>query len=265
MSEDQSPLDFFAGGVPAFAIFSMHLDSISELLHVPGVGVDGTVQELAYIGVVSYTEAFFKDQFAAIMNVFPEKAALLRESGRDVAVDLTDLLGLEAPLHNKFGFLLSERFNFGSPKAVNALYRDLLLLTPFSKEKILLFDKVLATRNLLVHHGGILTTQFNRAVPAPDQERTYFDSVQITKKQIGEAALLALDVIKGTVNASVSKLLKELSGVPYTDVRRKAVEYMKFEVDDDIKLSSSLTLLVKGESPYEYEGSVGVLDEDIPF
>ena len=164
MQEHESALDFFAGGVPPYEIFRMNLESIAELLQVPMAGGDHTVQELAYTGVVCYTEAFFKDQFASVLNIFPEKMVGLRNCGRDVSVDLTDLLELDNPLHNKFGFLLSERFNFSSPKSINALYKDLLLITPFSKDNALAFDKVLATRNLLVHHGGILTAQFNRGM-----------------------------------------------------------------------------------------------------
>ena len=264
MEEEQSALDFFAGGVPPLEIFRMHLDSIAEMLFVPVVGNDSTVLELAFIGVVSYTEAFFKDHFASVLNIFPEKAVVLRDCGRGVAVDLADLLGLDDPLHSKFGFLLSERFNFSTPREINALYKDLLLITPFSKDKVPAFEKVLATRNLLVHHGGILTTQFNRNVPAPVRERTYFDSVSITKKEVGGAALLALDVIKGTVNATVSKLSKEVAGVPDSDIRHKALSFMEFEADLGSKLSSSLKLLSAGKSPFE-DNSGGVTDEDIPF
>lgn len=263
MQEQESALDFFAGGVPPFEIFRMNLDSIAELLHVPGVSDDHTVQELAYIGVVSYTEAFFKDHFASVLNVFPEMTVGLRDCGRDVSVDLADLVGLENPLQNKFGFILSERFNFGSPKAVNALYKDLLLLTPFSKDKALAFDKVLATRNLLVHHGGILTTQFNRGIPAVARERTYFDSVSVTKNQIGEAALLALDVIKGTAKATVHRLSKEMTGFADSDVRHKAVAYMEYEAGSEAELAQKLNMLVTGESPFE--NSEGITNEDVPF
>ena len=263
MEEQESALDFFAGGVPPIQIFRMSLDSIAELLHIPVVSDDRTVQELAYIGVVSYTEAFFKDHFASVLNVFPEKIAALRDCGRDVSVDVADLLELESPLHNKFGFLLSERFNFGSPKAVNALYKDLLLITPFSKDKMDAFDKVLATRNLLVHHGGILTAQFNRGIPIVSREKTYFDSVSIRKNQIGEAALLALDVIRGIAKATVSKLSKEMEGVNGSDIRHKAVAYMEFEAVEDAELTQKLGMLIAGESPFA--NSEGIANDDVPF
>ena len=125
------------------------------------------------------------------------------------------------------------------------------------------FDKVLATRNLLVHHGGILTTQFNRKIPVVARERTYFDSVSIRKNQIGEAALLALDVIKGATKATVSKLSKDVEGLADSDVRHKAVAYMEFEAGEDAELTQKLGMLVDGESPYG--NSEGISNDDVPF
>ena len=263
MQEPEFALDLFPGGVPPFEILKMNLESIAELLQVPMASDDHTVQELAYIGVVCYSEAFFKDHFASVLNIFPQKTVGLRDCGRDVSVDLTDLLELDNPLHNKFGFLLSERFNFGSPKSINALYKDLLLITPFSKENALAFDRILATRNLLVHHGGILTSQFNRGISAATRERTYFDSVSVTKKSIGEAALLALDVIKGTAKATVSNLCKEIAGLADSDVLHKAVTFLGFEAGSDAGLAKSLSMLISGESPFGNSG--GITDEDVPF
>jgi hypothetical protein len=115
MEPEIGPFDFFAGWVPAYWIFNGHLGSILSLLRAPVTSNDQTAEELALIGVVSYTEAFFKDHFASILNLVPQKVAKLKECGRDVAVDVTDLLNLGHPLHAKFGFLLSERFDFGTP------------------------------------------------------------------------------------------------------------------------------------------------------
>ncbi len=45
-------------------------------------------------------------------------------------------------------------------KSINGLYRDLLLITPFSKvKKKEEFDNILHKRNLLVHHAGFYTLQ----------------------------------------------------------------------------------------------------------
>lgn len=270
MEEEQNVLDFFTGGVPAFTVFAGNLASIVELLFVPGVGSDSTVRELALIGVVSYTEAFFKDHFASILNVMPEKASGLRNCGRNVAVDVPDLIGLgDGPLRHKFGFLLSERFDFGTPKAVNALYKDLLLVTPFSKNKAAEFDVVLGIRNLLVHHGGIYTLQFNNATSATTQDRVFQDSVPVTRELIGGAASLVLDIAKSTVKATASKLLSELGDAQRFDVRVSAIEFMEHDGVDYTELAFNLQLLMAGKTPFEdgesVSGEGSALGEDIPF
>jgi hypothetical protein len=269
MKEKQLVLDFFTGGVPAFTIFAGHLASIVDLLFVPGVGSDSTVRELALIGVVSYTEAFFKDHFAAILNVMLEKVSGLRNCGRNVAVDLPDLIGLgEGSLKHKFGFLLSERFDFGTPKAVNALYKDLLLVTPFSKDKAAEFDGILGIRNLLVHHGGVFTLQFNNATSATSQDRVFQDSVVVTRELIGGAASLVLGIAKSTVKATISRLLSELENAQPSDVRISAIKLMEFAGIDYTELASHLQLLMAGKTPFEDgEPANGeqVSNEDIPF
>jgi len=259
--KEQSPLDFFAGGVPAFAVFTTHLESIGDLLRIPMLSQ--TVRELAYIGVVSYTEAFFKDHFASVLNIFPEKCACLRNSGRDVSVDLTDLLGLENPLQPKFGFILSERFNFGSPKAVNALYKEVLLVSPFSKDNAVAFDKIIAIRNLLVHHGGTLTTKFNRENASSSPKQIYVDSVMVKNEDVGRAALLALETVKNTISGTVSRLLEYAKGLHPSDGRREAVELMEFNLSEAEDLGSSLAVLVNGESHFDITDAVQ--DGDIPF
>jgi hypothetical protein len=119
------------------------------------------------------------------------------------------------------------------------------------------------TRNLLVHHGGILTAQFNREIPVIARERTYFDSVPIGKNQIGEAALLALDVVKGTVKATVSNLSKEVTALADSDVRRQAFIYWEHEAREDAELSQKLGMLVTGESPFG--NAEGITNDDVPF
>jgi hypothetical protein len=268
MEGEQSVLDFFAGGVPTFAVLKTNFENLAELLHVPVASDNRTVQELALIGVISYTEAFFKDLFGAVLNIFPEKILQLKQRGRDVGVELTALLSLEDPLRSKFGFLLSERFDFGTPRTVNALYKDALLITPFSADRVAAFDKVLAVRNLLVHHGGTLTTHFKQAAAsqtkAPmSQDRTFYDSVVISKKQVGEAALLALDVAIGTVQAVLSRLKSEIAHVPPSDIKWRALEMLAYDSTESNELRETFSMLVDGASPYEEQG--GTTDEDIPF
>lgn len=240
MEPGQDAWDYFSGCVPAYCIFSMHLDGILELLRTPSKPYDSTVDELAFIGVVAYTEAFFKDHFASIVNVFPQRVSQLKKGGRKLKVDLTDILELAPPLPSKFGFLLSERLNFGNPKKINALYRDLLLITPFSGNKAAEFDQVLKTRNLLVHHGGMITMQFNREIPAGTRERTFMDSIRVTKAQVCKAAILANEVASDTVRATIARLSIELDKLDPSDARRRVVGLMGDFLDHSDPLMASL-------------------------
>ena len=260
MQEDreQSPLDFFVGGVPPLAIFTMHLVDIEKLLQMPGIGYTGYM--LAYIGVVSYTEAFFKDHFASVLNMFPEKCAVLQSCGRDVSVDVPDLLKLEDPLQSKLGFVLSERFNFGSPKTTNSLFKDLLLLTPFSKDSAVAFDRVLEIRNVLVHHGGTPTIRFKREDTGFP---SYFDSVSIKKIDVAQAALLSLKIVKSTAVATVSRLSPEIKNCPTTDPRKNGVEFLQYDLSDCDELISRLEALITTESASNESQTIS--DDEIPF
>jgi hypothetical protein len=239
-SGQEFALDYFSGGVPAYAIFQTHLEAIQKLLLAKVGHVDSTIDELAFIGVVSYTEAFFKDHFASILNILPHKISSLKKGNRDVNVDLEDLLDLDDPLHGKFGFLLSERFNFGNPKSVNALYKDLLLITPFSTENAAAFDQIIATRNLLVHHGGMLTSQFKKGLPFLSEERVFFDSIQITKTMVCNAAILAATIASKLVEATKEKMSVELISLDSEDARSQAVSMMSLALEEVDALITSL-------------------------
>jgi hypothetical protein len=260
-SGQEFALDYFAGGVPPYAIFQMHIESIQKLLVSEVRGWDSTIEELAFIGVVSYTEAFFKDHFASILNILPHKASALKKGNRDVNVDLTDLLGLDDPLHSKFGFLLSERFNFGNPKSINALYGDLLLITPFSTENATAFDRIIATRNLLVHHGGMLTSQFNKGLPLENRERVYFDSVRVTKATVCDAAILAITIASKLVRGTESKMSSELAGLEADDTRSKALEMMAMDLEETGPLITALKSIREASQKPTFESD----DEEIPF
>ncbi len=182
--QQESALDYFPGGVPPYAIFLIHLEAVRELLLARHRALTSVVEQLAFVGLVAYFEAFCKDQFATILNLVPGRSEALRKRGRDIGVDVTDLLGLNDPLQAKFGFLLSERFNFGTAQRINALYHDLLTVTPFSKSEARTYDKIVNTRNLLVHHGGVLTSKFSNGKSRDTGERAYFDSVVVSKRPV---------------------------------------------------------------------------------
>jgi len=216
----------------------MNLSGILELLKVPYKEYDSTVEELALIGVVAYTEAFFKDHFASVVNVFPERIALLKKGKRDVTVDLTDLLEIGPPLPSKFGFLLSERLDFGSPGEVNRIYHDLFPLTPFSKDEVAEFNQVIHCRNLLVHHGGIATLGYCKGIHRKSGDRAFQDSIRVTKEFVGRAAILANEVASKTVRATISRLSDECGADP-SDIRKRAVDLMGDFLDQSEELKAN--------------------------
>lgn len=64
----------------------------------------------------------------------------------------------------------------------------MLLITPFSKDEALKYDKLLNDRNLLVHHAGIYTIKYGEKtfkkhfIMKPQKSRIYYDSLIINKK-----------------------------------------------------------------------------------
>jgi hypothetical protein len=184
--EELSWLDYFSGGVPDGEYFRMKLEHLRKLVDPAKDEVPSILIEVCYIGLVSYFEAFCKDHFAAIINILPTTAIRLRDKGHDTLVDVAVLLRTKADLTSQIGFLLAEKFDFGTPKKVNALYGALVTVTPFSKDEASVYDEVLRARNLLVHHGGTFTSSFieqmHSAGSDPGSNRVFFDSLVLTKE-----------------------------------------------------------------------------------
>jgi hypothetical protein len=135
---------------------------------------------------VSYFEAFCKDHFAAIINILPTTAIRLRDKGQDTMLDVAVLLQTKADLTSNLGFLLAEKFDFGTPQKVNTLYGALVTVTPFSRDEASVYQRILRDRNLLVHHGGTFTwsylQQMRSAGLDPERSRVFFDSLVVTKE-----------------------------------------------------------------------------------
>jgi hypothetical protein len=182
MSDEPLSLDYFAGGVPAGAIFQMHAQEIWRLLSTKDSSrSSNTQEELCLIGLVAYFEAFCRDAFASLINIAPPLLARLKEKNYDVSVDSLAALGMKRALGYNVGFLVCERLDFGTARKINAMYSCLVGITPFSKDEAAVFDEILSDRNLLVHHGGIYTHAYSRQRlgVAGGESRTYFDSLNV--------------------------------------------------------------------------------------
>ena len=184
--EELSWLEYFSGGVPTGEYFRMTLDDLRKLVAPSSDEFPRNLIEVCYIGLVSYFEAFCKDHFAAIINILPTTAIRLRDKGHDTTVDVAVLLRTKADLTSQLGFLLAEKFDFGTPQKVNALYGALLTVTPFSKYAASVYDRILRDRHLLVHHGGTFTSSYLQQMRSsgldPGPSRVFFDSLVVTKE-----------------------------------------------------------------------------------
>jgi hypothetical protein len=181
-------IEYFTNSVPPRALLTMHLEGLDELISrehkwAPVMPVEAHV---GIIALVAYFEAFCKDLFAAIVNVCPRLLTTFKHAGQSTQIDSVELLDhIESPL-SRVGFLLAEQIDFGTARKVNAVYRALLSVSPFSKREIGLHDRLLRDRNLIVHHGGILTSKYLGAAN-PGQLRPHHQSLDVTRRDFDRA------------------------------------------------------------------------------
>lgn len=205
-------LDFFAGGVPAGTIFQLSTREIRKLLATKEDGaIARTLEAVCFIGLVSFFEAFCRDAFASIINICPTLLSRLRLKGHDVTIDSLAAVEMQQALRFNIGFLVSERFDFGSARKINALYSALIGITPFSKDEIAIFDKILSDRNLLVHHGGIYTHSYfiQRFGIAADKARLFMDSLVVDDTYVTSQLDFLYAIAKKMVNASYAAIVNQ--------------------------------------------------------
>ncbi len=205
-------LDYFSGGVPAGALFSLNVADIRGILRstpVPGDGLDPAA-EICFIGLVAYFEAFCRDHFASLLNICPQLVREFKSKGRDVSVDSSILLTFDDHPRTRIGFMLAERYEFGTAKSVNSLYTDLLSVTPFSKDEGVKFEQILNDRNLLVHHGGVYTSRYagQTFVKRRTKQRIFFDSLVIRRRTLDFAASFFIGIAKKTMAATQDSLIR---------------------------------------------------------
>lgn len=176
--------DKFPGGVPPGAFFQMETDDLIELVSKHDEPKQtNPIAPLAYIGLLAYFEAFCKDQFASLINIHPELIIFLKENQQDVNIDALEILEHKNRPIQILGFLIAEKYDFGTARKINTLYNALLRITPFAKKDINRFSNILEDRNLLVHHGGVYTTKYlsgKTVLNVPDKPRVFMDSLIIT-------------------------------------------------------------------------------------
>jgi len=152
--------DYFSGGVPSYLWFDIQIDDLRDIVKEKSDKGQGRIPELCFISLLAYTEVFFKEQFASLINICPDLLHELKRNSHIVNIDATALLTLGDDLKNKIGCALAETYDFGTAKSINSIYQSLLKVSPFSKDEKDKFDQLLADRNLIVHHGGTYTIKY---------------------------------------------------------------------------------------------------------
>ena len=195
--------------------------SLGELAWATGIP-DGRVQskyilEIGLIALVAHAEAFFKNEFAALVNIHPDLLIdFSRSRGKNVTVDVLDLVQLGWPIETKLGFLISEKQDFTSAKSINGLYRDLIKVTPFSKDEAEEFGRLVNDRNLLVHHGGILTSRHDaRRIPREVPEtKVFYDALEVTIPDFDHWANFVQRVVLKTAKSAHEALVARVGELP---------------------------------------------------
>ncbi|MGO9088361.1 MAG: hypothetical protein ACLQBK_24400 [Candidatus Sulfotelmatobacter sp.] len=154
-------LEYFVAGVPPLGLFLLNVEDLEALLKrrkdepPPPSALTG----ICLIGLAAYFEAFFKDLFAAIVNICPTllEGFVIR---RDCNFTLSEVLHLVDGSKHRIGSILVEHYDWGSAHSVNGLFTDLLKISPFSKDEAKRYAGFLNDRNLLVHDGGVYTFKY---------------------------------------------------------------------------------------------------------
>lgn len=224
-------LDLFSGGVPtAPFFFSYTLHGLEQLYLTQSNKRGGSqLNELCVIGLVSYFEAFCKDHFASIINIEPFILKNLSKNGQDINIDPAKALELGDALSCNIGFLVAEKYDFGTAQKINALYRALILISPFSKDEIHMYGDLLRDRNLLVHHGGTYTSSYitqNKSILESGQKRPFFDSLIVSKTYVDKQLNFIKEVSRKLLKASHAALINYLdeNEIQLPEWKQKAVD-----------------------------------------
>jgi hypothetical protein len=168
--------DFFVGCISPFLLFEMEYHGLFHLVesHKDETFFRKTnpAAEVVVIAMVAHFEAFCKHQFAAIVNILPALLPVFTSKRNEPEVQFSSVISLNGEFEKNIGFVIAEKYDFGSAKSINGLFRDLLLVSPFSEKEATTFNDILSKRNLLVHHAGFYTLQYLKENSIHDEIKT---------------------------------------------------------------------------------------------
>lgn len=224
---------YFVAYLPPQLIFLMHWD---ELLHLvksskdtlfEGESNGNTTAEVCLIGLVAHFEAYLKNQFASLVNIYPPLVERFCEKRNGISVPLYDVYKLSDKLKYQLGTLLAEDYDFGNANKINSLFYDLIGITPFSKDDVRRYSELIIDRNLLVHNAGIYTHKYHKQKfqsDLNDEERG--DSILIDKEYFFQWANYIADIVIKINSSCMDKLKTTIKkdGALLSDEQVKAIE-----------------------------------------
>jgi hypothetical protein len=223
---------FFTGAVPAGIIFDCEVSDLCDVAKpLENKKHNEVTAKLCFIGLVAYFEAFCKDHFASLINIHPDLVRNLIR--RNLALSPVDPLELSGPLHCSLGFMVADRFDFGTAGHINSLYTDLLKITPFCGDEANTFDQINEDRHLLVHYGGILRPRYSseRFIKRPiDRSRLFLDSLIVSSDQFFAATNFMTGISKKIRSSTQDALRQEISssGRSLSEHEEKAVDALNW-------------------------------------
>ncbi|MDD5160482.1 MAG: hypothetical protein PHI47_10555 [Sulfuricurvum sp.] len=156
-------LNYFISGMPPKVVFEMHTKPLEELVNNDDYSEDNLlmiIPRVSFIGLTAYFESFCKETAATIFNIYPDLLETAKKGNYNTLLDAADLKSFNYDVSNRLGSLITEGYDFGDAKKINAFFQTIFNKTIFSKDEIHTYNKLLADRNLIVHNGGTLTQKY---------------------------------------------------------------------------------------------------------
>lgn len=226
--------EYFIGELAPFIRFELEYHSLFNLVEsnkqnhfYKDVNPAG---EVALIGLLAYFEAFCKHQFAAILNIFPTLLRGFCSKRPNQSIDLDSLLTVKGNIEDNIGFIISEKYDFGSAKNINRLYHDLLGITILSKSESRKLDLAIYKRNLLVHHAGVYTLKYlkEHLLEKSVLHEVYKKALKIDTEDFHEIGHFIFELSCKINRVTLQKLKNELdhNAVQLNEIKSEAIQYM---------------------------------------
>jgi hypothetical protein len=227
-----SDLDLFIAGLPPCPLFKLGYNDLQKMVVSSRYDEikQNSVPEVCLIALVAYFEAFFKNEFAAIVNICPQFLKSFCAKRPDTSVAIKDLISINLDSKNQLGFVLAEKYDFGSSRKINSLFFDLLNVTLFSNDESKRFDRLLNDRNLLVHHGGIYTIRYHEQTFTKQRigNRIFVDSLNVKKSDYLKWAKFVDHIVEKTISVCYKAAQEaiEKGKIKMSKERRKAFKFL---------------------------------------